>query len=240
MGEKHKCLLLQEQVLATLMRIENNIRRHRSELKEIRRYLSKGREISIDKIEARRAKEAIENLQNMGRKVIMLTGDNKKTAAYIASQLAVDDYIAEVFPDDKAHSISKRQGKTDISGKKIVAMVGDGINDSPSLVVADVGIAMGSGTDVAIESADIVLIKSDLEHVVKSIYLSKKTINNIKQNLFWAFAYNIAGIPIAAGVLHLLFNGPLLNPMFAALAMSFSSVSVVTNALRLKSVNLEG
>ena len=181
------------------------------------------------------SEKAIKKLHSMGLEVIMLTGDNIKAADYIATEVGVDRVIAGVLPEEKSEVVERLKDE-----KKIVAMVGDGINDSPSLVVADVGIAMGTGTDVAIESADIVLIKSDLEHVVKAIYLSKKTINNIKQNLFWAFAYNIAGIPIAAGVLYLLFNGPLLNPMFAALAMSFSSVSVVTNALRLKSINLEG
>jgi|LGOV01.1.fsa_nt_gb Cu+-exporting ATPase len=182
----------------------------------------------------RNSENAIKKLHSMGLEVIMLTGDNIKAADYIATEVGIDRVIAGVLPEEKSEVVGKLKDE-----KKIVAMVGDGINDSPSLVVADVGIAMGTGTDVAIESADIVLIKSDLEHVVKAIYLSKKTINNIKQNLFWAFAYNIAGIPIAAGVLYLLFNGPLLNPMFAALAMSFSSVSVVTNALRLKSINLE-
>lgn len=181
------------------------------------------------------SERAIKKLHSMGLEVIMLTGDNIKAADYIATEVGVDRVIAGVLPEEKSEVVGKLKDE-----KKIVAMVGDGINDSPSLVVADVGIAMGSGTDVAIESADIVLIKNDLEYVVKAIYLSKKTINNIKQNLFWAFAYNIAGIPIAAGVLHLLFNGPLLNPMFAALAMSFSSVSVVTNALRLKRIKLEG
>ncbi len=183
----------------------------------------------------RNSENAIKKLHSMGLEVIMLTGDNIKAADYIATEVGVDRVIAGVLPEEKSQVVGRLKDE-----KKIVAMVGDGINDSPSLVVADVGIAMGTGTDVAIESADIVLIKSDLEHVVKAIYLSKKTINNIKQNLFWAFAYNVAGIPIAAGVLYLLFNGPLLNPMFAALAMSFSSVSVVTNALRLKSINLEG
>ncbi|MDR0483807.1 MAG: heavy metal translocating P-type ATPase [Alphaproteobacteria bacterium] len=174
------------------------------------------------------SKIAIESLHKIDLKVIMLTGDNKKTAQAIAKQVGIIEVLSEVLPKDKAEKIKELQDK----GYK-VAHVGDGINDAPSLMQADIGIAIGSGTDVAIESADIVLMRSDLMDVVKAIELSKKTVNNIKQNLFWAFAYNIIGIPIAAGVLHL-FGGPLLNPMFAALAMSLSSVSVLLNSLRLK------
>ncbi|EGQ25614.1 copper-exporting ATPase [Streptococcus sanguinis SK340] len=171
--------------------------------------------------------KAVQELQSMGLEVIMLTGDREETATAIAQKAGIQKVIAGVLPDGKATAIKNLQE----AGNKL-AMVGDGINDAPALVQADVGIAIGSGADVAIESADVVLMHSDLRDVVKAIKLSQATIRNIKENLFWAFAYNTLGIPIAMGLLHL-FGGPLLNPMLAGLAMSLSSVSVVVNALRL-------
>ena len=174
------------------------------------------------------SKQAIAELTGMGIEVVMLTGDNAKTAEAIRRQVGVDRVVAEVFPQDKEKEIRRLQS----AGKK-VAMVGDGINDAPALARADVGIAIGAGTDVAIESADIVLMKSDLLDVSTAIQLSKAVIRNIKQNLFWAFIYNIIGIPVAAGVFYLPFAWKL-NPMIGAFAMSFSSVFVVSNALRLR------
>ena len=176
--------------------------------------------------------KTVEQLHKLGIEVVMLTGDNAKTAQAIAKELSIDKVISEVLPEDKANEIKKLQE----SGRK-VAMVGDGINDAPALVQADVGLAIGTGTDVAIDAADVVLIKSDLNTVVNVINLSRKTIRNIKENLFWAFFYNVIGIPFAMGIVYL-FGGPLLNPMLAGAAMSFSSVSVVLNALRLKRIKL--
>ncbi len=173
--------------------------------------------------------EAIEKLKKMGIKTIMLTGDNEKTAKFIAKQVGIDDVISEVLPYQKSQKVKELQEKDEF-----VAMVGDGINDSPALAQANVGIAIGNGTDVAIESADIVLIRNDLRDVAGAIALSKATITNIKENLFWAFFYNVLGIPFAAGIFYAFFNGPKLDPMIAAFAMSFSSVSVLGNALRLK------
>ena len=174
------------------------------------------------------SKQAVEELAQMNIEVVMLTGDNAKTAEAIRRQVGIHRVVAEVLPQDKELEIRRLQqeGKT-------VAMVGDGINDAPALARANVGIAIGAGTDIAIESADIVLMRSDLLDVPHAIKLSKAVIRNIKQNLFWAFIYNIIGIPVAAGIFFIPFALKL-NPMIGAFAMSFSSVFVVTNALRLK------
>jgi len=184
-----------------------------------------------DKIKTN-TKTAIEKIRRMEIDTVMITGDNRQSARAIAEEAGIQNVYSEVLPDEKQGIIKKLQSE----GRK-VAMVGDGINDAPALAQADIGIAIGSGTDVAIEAADIILMRNDPMDVVSAVNLSKKTIRVIKQNLFWAFAYNTIGIPVAAGLLYL-FGGPLLNPMFAAAAMSLSSVSVLLNALRLKKAKI--
>ncbi len=178
------------------------------------------------------AVEAIKNLHSLGIRTVMLTGDNKNTANAIAKEVGIDQVVAEVLPDDKLNTIKELQ-----KNGSIVAMAGDGVNDAPALAQADVGIAMATGTDVAIETAGIILLHGDISKVVKAIKLSKMTMRGIKQNLFWAFIYNLAGIPLAAGLFYPIF-GWLLNPIFAGLAMAFSSVSVVSNSLRIKAKKL--
>ena len=170
---------------------------------------------------------AIEKMKKSGIHTVLLTGDSRAAAEYIGSLVGVDEVIAEVLPEEKAGVVQKLQRE----GRKVM-MVGDGINDAPALTAATVGCAIGSGSDIAIESADIVLMRDDLMDVQRSLRLSALTLRHIKQNLFWAFCYNTIGIPIAAGALYLL-GGPLLSPMFAGAAMSLSSVCVVGNALRL-------
>ncbi|HFR3537970.1 TPA: heavy metal translocating P-type ATPase [Streptococcus suis] len=179
------------------------------------------------------SRQAIAKLRQQGVEVVMLTGDNEKTAQAIAQEVGIDRVISDVLPEDKARQIQVLQAE----GKR-VAMVGDGINDAPALAQADLGLAIGTGTDVAIESADVVLMRSDLLDVPRALTLSRATMRTIKQNLFWAFAYNVLGIPVAMGILHL-FGGPLLNPMLAGAAMSLSSVSVLLNALQLKRVKID-
>lgn len=179
------------------------------------------------------AKKVVDALHSLGVKVVMLTGDHQATAEAIASTLGINDVIAGVLPEQKADHVKNLQ-----TGNNRVMMVGDGINDAVALVQSDVGVAIGTGTDVAVDSADIVLMKDDLMGVVKAIRLSKGVLRNIKGNLFWAFIYNIVGIPFAAGIFYAVFNGPLLNPILAGAAMAFSSVSVVLNALRLRTIRL--
>jgi len=184
--------------------------------------------ISVADVVRETSEDAIQAMKKTGASVYMLTGDNVLAAEYIGKQAKVDKVIAEVLPNEKADIIAKLQKE----GKKVM-MVGDGINDAPALAQADIGVAIGNGSDIAIESGDIVLMKSDLRDVAKAIRLSQLTIRNVKQNLFWAFFYNIIGIPVAAGALYLI-NGTLLSPMIGGFAMSLSSVCVVGNALRLK------
>lgn len=172
--------------------------------------------------------EAVKKLRKIGKKVAMITGDNKRTAQAIANQLGIEKILAEVLPQEKSQEIKNLQ-----SQGEVVAFVGDGINDAPALTQADLGIAVGSGSDIAIESGQIILVKNDLRDAITAIDLSAYTLRKIKQNLFWAFFYNIAGVPIAAGILYPFF-GWLLNPAIAAAAMAFSSVSVILNALTMK------
>ena len=178
------------------------------------------------------SKSAIQSLIKDGIEVIMLTGDNQNTAKAVATELGLTNFIAEALPEDKLATIKQLQATG-----KIVAMTGDGINDAPALAQSDIGIAMGTGTDVAIESAEITLLKGDLQGIIKAKKLSYEVMKNIKQNLFFAFIYNIIGVPIAAGILFPFF-GILLSPMIAAAAMSFSSVSVIVNSLRLRNIHL--
>jgi Cu+-exporting ATPase len=176
--------------------------------------------------------EALASLRRSGLRVVMLTGDSRATAAAIAQQLGIEEFQAEVLPGQKAEFIKKLQSE----GRR-VAMAGDGVNDAPALAQANIGIAMGSGTDIAIESGDVTLVKGDLRAIARARNLSRATMRNIRQNLFFAFIYNLLGVPIAAGILYP-FAGLLLQPVFAAAAMSFSSVSVIANALRLRRVKL--
>jgi Cu+-exporting ATPase len=178
------------------------------------------------------AYEAIQELHKEGIRIVMMTGDNRSTAEVVASQLGIDEIEAEVSPGRKGELLKELQ-----SQGRIVAMAGDGINDAPALARAHVGIAMGTGTDVAIQSAAVILVKGDLRGVVRARKLSRRTMRNIRQNLFFAFLYNMLGLPIAGGALYPVF-GLLLNPMIASAAMTFSSISVISNALRLRNIDL--
>lgn len=240
MNDRHLALgneKLMQQVNAT---ISNDLRKQvetEQRMGKTVSYLSEqnsviGYVVISDKIKAS-SKEAINNLQKEGLKVIMLTGDNEETASAVSKTLNLDGYRSQMLPEDKLNEIKRLQAE----GKK-VAMAGDGINDAPALAQADIGIAMGTGTDVAIESAGITLVRGDLTGIARARLLSQKVMRNVKENLFFALGYNTLGIPLAAGVLYPIF-GILLSPMIAALAMSFSSVSVITNSLRLRNVDLK-
>ena len=174
------------------------------------------------------SREAIARMHRMGLEVVMLTGDNERTATAVARAAGVDRVVAGVLPDGKVAEIRRLQGDG-----RVVAMVGDGINDAPALAQADIGMAIGTGTDVAIEAGDVVLMRGDLRAAAQAIELSRRTMRTMKQNLFWAFIYNVVGIPVAAGILYPAF-GLMLSPILASAAMAFSSVSVVTNSLRLR------
>lgn len=188
--------------------------------------------IAISDTLKKNAKEVVAKLRSEGVETILLTGDNRKTADFVGNELSVDKVISEVLPTDKANVVKELQ-----QNGKIVAMVGDGINDAPALSQANVGLAMATGTDVAIESADITLLAGEINKIPMAIKLSKATIRTVKQNLFWAFIYNVLGIPIASGIIYPLL-GIVLNPIFAGMAMAMSSVSVVSNSLLLKNTKL--
>jgi Cu2+-exporting ATPase len=223
--------ILKDQSIPVREVLQRKVDALQQEAKTVIYFADKSRVLAIvaiaDQIKEGSA-EAVSELMNSGIAVYMLTGDNRETAAAVASQAGITDFKAEVLPSDKAEFVKRLQAQG-----KVVAMIGDGINDSQALAQADVSIAMGKGSDIAIDVAKITLVSSDLMQVPKALRLSKLTVRTIRQNLFWAFIYNLIGIPIAAGILYPI-NGFLLNPMIAGAAMALSSVSVVSNSLRLK------